>query len=48
MELISGTGTLNINPYKLMAINGTDGTSLTVNDGPSINIKSTSSNVGGI
>ena len=24
---ISGTGTLNINPYKLMAINGTDGTS---------------------
>ena len=46
--IISGTGTLNINPYKLMAINGTDGTSLTVNDGPSINIKSTSSNVGGI
>ena len=46
--IISGTGTLNINPYKLMAINGTDETSLTVNDGPTINIQSTSSNAGGI
>ena len=34
---ISGTGTLNINPNKLMAINGTESTSLTVNDGPTIN-----------
>ena len=46
--IISGTGTLNINPNKLMAINGTDSTSLTVNDGPTINIQSTSSTVGGI
>ena len=36
---ISGTGTLNINPNKLMAINGTDSTSLIVNDGPTINIE---------
>ena len=45
---ISGTGTLNINPNKLMAINGTESTSLTVNDGPTINIESSTSNVGGI
>ena len=45
---ISGTGTLNINPNKLMAINGTDSTSLIVNDGPTINIESSLSNVGGI
>ena len=36
---ISGTGTLNINPNKLMAIYGTDSTSLIVNDGPTINIE---------
>ena len=36
--IISGTGTLNIHPYKLMAINGTDSTSLTVNEGANINI----------
>ena len=45
---ISGTGILNIKPNKLMAINGTDSTSLIVNDGPSINIESTSGYVGGI
>ena len=45
---ISGTGTLNINPNKLMAINGTEGTSLAVNDGATIRITSDSSNVGGI
>ena len=45
---ISGTGTLNINPNKLMAINGTESISLTVNDGPTINIESSTSNVGGI
>ena len=45
---ISGTGTLNINPYKMMAINGTDSTSLTVNDGATINVESSSSNAGGI
>ena len=43
--IISGTGTLNLSPNKLMAINGTDSTSLTVNDGATINIQSTSSNV---
>ena len=43
---ISGSGTLNLEPYKLMAINGTEGTSLTVNDGSTIKIKSTSSSVG--
>jgi len=32
----------------MMAINGTDDTSLTVNDGPTINIQSSSSNAGGI
>jgi hypothetical protein len=45
---ISGTGTLNINPFKNMAINGTEGTSLIVNDGATIKITSTSSKVGGI
>ena len=45
---ISGTGTLNINPYKLMAINGTDGTSLTVSGGPTITVSSSSSSAGGI
>ena len=45
---ISGTGILNIKPNKLMAINGTDSTSLIVNDGPTINIESTSGYVGGI
>ena len=43
---ISGTGTLNINPNKLMVINGTDSTSLIVNDGPTINIESSLSHVG--
>ena len=46
--IISGTGTLNINPNKLMAINGTDSTSLTVNGGPTIKISSSSTSVGGI
>jgi len=46
--IISGTGTLNINPNKLMAINGTTSTSLTVNDGPTIKITSTSTNAGGV
>ena len=46
--IISGTGTLNINPNKLMAINGTESTSLTVNDGPTIKITSTSTNAGGV
>ena len=45
---ISGTGTLNINPNKYMAINGTDDTSLTVNDNAYILITSTSNTVGGI
>ena len=44
---ISGDGTLNINPNKNMAINGTDSTSLTVNGGK-IFVSSSSSNVGGI
>ena len=39
---LSGTGTLNITPNKMMAINGTDSTSLTVSGGPTINIQSTS------
>ena len=43
---ISGTGGLTINPNKLMGINGTDSTSLIVNDGANINIESTSENVG--
>ena len=46
--IISGEGTLNINPNKLMAINGTNNTSLTVNDGITINIESSSLNAGGI
>ena len=46
--IISGTGKLNIHPNKLMAINGTDSTSLTVNEGATINIQSSSGNVGGI
>ena len=46
--IISMEGTLNINPNKLMAINGTNNTSLTVNDGITINIESSSSNAGGI
>ena len=46
--IISGTGTLNINPNKLMAINGTESTSLTVNGGPTIKISSSSTNAGGI
>ena len=46
--IISGEGTLNINPNKLMAINGTDNTSLTVNDGATIKIESSSSDAGGI
>ena len=45
---ISGTGTLNIIPNKYMAINGTEETSLTVNDGATIDISSESSDVGGI
>jgi len=45
---IAGTGSLSINPLKYIAINGTEGTSLTVNDGATITISSTSSNVGGI
>ena len=45
---ISGEGILNINPNKLMAINGTDNTSLTVNNGATIKVESTSSNAGGI
>ena len=44
---ISGDGTLNLNPNKNMAINGTDSTSLTVNGG-TIKVTSSSSNVGGI
>ena len=46
--IILGTGSLKLSPNKLMAINGTDSTSLTVNDGATINIQSTSSNAGGV
>lgn len=46
--IISGTGNLELTPNKLMAINGTDSTSLTVNDGANLNIYSISSNGGGI
>ena len=46
--IISGTGTLKLAPNKMMAINGTDSTSLTVNDGATINIQSSSSNAGGV
>ena len=45
---ISGTGSLVLNPNKLMAINGTDSTSLTVNDGASITVQSSSTNAGGV
>ena len=45
---ISGTGSLDIYPNKFMAINGTEETSLTINDGASITIASTSTDVGGI
>jgi hypothetical protein len=45
---ISGTGTLKITPNKLMAINGTEGTSLTVNDEATIQIVSTLTTTGGI
>jgi hypothetical protein len=45
---ISGTGSLDIYPNKFMAINGTEETSLTINDGASITITSTSIDVGGI
>ena len=45
---ISGTGSLDIYPNKFMAINGTNETSLTINDGVSITITSTSTDVGGI
>ena len=45
---ISGTGTLIITPNKLMAINGTEETSLIVNDGATIQIVSTLSTTGGI
>ena len=45
---ISGKGRLIINPNKLMAINGTEGTSLTVNDEANIIIGSTLSTTGGI
>jgi len=45
---ISGTGTLNINPTTYMAINGTQGTSLIVNDGANIRVQSESTTVGGI
>ena len=45
---ISGTGSLKIYPNKMMAINGTDSTSLTVEDGATINVESRSSNAGGL
>ena len=45
---ISGAGTLKITPNKLMAINGTEGTSLTVNDEATIQIVSTLTTTGGI
>ena len=45
--IISGEGTLNIQPNKCMAINGTESSSLTVNGG-TINIRSLSTTVGGI
>ena len=45
---ISGEGELNISPQKYMAINGTDDTSLTVNDNANIVIISESTTVGGI
>ena len=45
---ITGTKIFNLFPNKFMAIYGTLGTSLIVNDGAEINIKSSSSNIGGI
>ena len=45
---ISGTGTLNLLPSKNMAINGTEGTSLTVKDGVEIIIAPSSKETGGI
>ena len=45
---IKGEGTLNIVPNKYMAINGTDGTSLVVNDNAHITIYSESATIGGI
>ena len=45
---ISGTGTLMITPKKLMAINGTDETTLTINDKANIMIQTESTNAGGI
>ena len=45
---ISGTGTLMITPNKLLAINGTEGTSLTINDKANIIIQTESTNAGGI
>ena len=46
--IISGTGSLELTPNKLMAINGTDSTSLTVNDGATLNVRTFLSNGGGI
>ena len=46
--IISGTGSLEFTPNKLMAINGTDSTSLTVNDGATLNVHTFLSNGGGI
>ena len=46
--IISGTGSLEFTPNKLMAINGTDSTSLTVNDGATLNVRTFLSNGGGI
>jgi len=45
---ISGTGTLMITPNKLMAINGTDETTLTINNKANIIIQTESTNAGGI
>ena len=45
---ISGTGTLMITPNKLMAINGTDETTLTINNKANIIIQTESINAGGI
>ena len=45
---ISGTGQLNLFPRKNMAINGTEGTSLIVNDGVEITIIPSSAETGGI
>lgn len=46
--IISGTGSLELTPNKHMGINGTDSTSLTVNDGATLNINTFLSNGGGI